>query len=66
MDLTLFTAVTVVRYFLGCGAVQSGLHAAFFFLGLYFGPEVGGSTFLRNVDELVSVYLALYPRRRYS
>jgi hypothetical protein len=36
-------------------------HAGFF-LGLFFNPEDGGDTFLRNLDWLSADYTALYPR----
>jgi hypothetical protein len=34
-------------------------------VGLYFGPETGGSTLLRNVCELLPDYTASQPRRQY-
>jgi hypothetical protein len=34
-------------------------------LGLLFDPEDVGSKFLRNIDKLLAVYTALYPRRLY-
>jgi hypothetical protein len=37
-------------------------HAGFW-LSLFFDPEDGGDTFLRNVGWLSTDYMALYPRR---
>jgi hypothetical protein len=37
-------------------------HAGFL-LGLFFDPEDGGNTFLRNVGSFSMDYMELYPRR---
>jgi hypothetical protein len=38
-----------------------GNNAVALFLGLLFDPEDGGSTILRNVDELLPMYTASHP-----
>jgi hypothetical protein len=39
---------------------------SYWLLALPFDTEDGGSAFLRNIDELLSEYTALYARRKYS
>jgi hypothetical protein len=46
--------------------VEGHLILAGYLLGLFLDPEDGGSTFLRNVSELLSNYTVLHPRREYS
>jgi hypothetical protein len=67
---------TVEEYhLLGCDAVQSGkrakcsascLHLAGCLCGLFFDPEDGISTFLRNIGELLPLYTVPHPRRQSS
>jgi membrane-bound metal-dependent hydrolase YbcI (DUF457 family) len=42
-------------------ALTQSLLTAFMLLGLLFGLEDGGSTFLRNFGKLLSDYMASYP-----
>jgi hypothetical protein len=45
---------------------QLGLLLTGYLLGLLFDPEYGGSTFLRNIGELLPHYAPSHLRRRYS
>jgi hypothetical protein len=38
---------------------------ACYIVGLLFESEVGGTTFLRNVDRFLPEYTAFHPRRQY-
>jgi hypothetical protein len=43
-----------------------GPEKGLWFAELFFDPEDGGDTFLRNVGYNSTDYMASYPRRRYS
>jgi hypothetical protein len=74
-DLTALTMKSTI--FWGITPLQSGrstptfpgntLQPTFcFLLDLFFDPEGGGSMYHRNIDELLSHYEVLRPRRQYS
>jgi hypothetical protein len=42
-----------------------GLLTACFLLDVFFDPDDGGSTFIRNADKLLPDYTASHPRRSY-
>jgi hypothetical protein len=49
-----------------CSLWQACHLLARWFAELFFDPEDGGDTFLRNVGYNSTDYMASYPRRRYS
>jgi hypothetical protein len=64
-DITPHSPLKVNRRFGGTNLLAACFHAGFLLI-LFFYPEDGGDTFLRNVCWLSTHYTALHPRSWYS